>query len=126
MKLKDWLDKYYTVQEQKNLIRLNCHGENITSLEGIQVLVNLKDLYCYNNELTSLKGIENLDKLEWLYCYSNKLTSLKGIEKLTKLNYLACSNNPLPYSDLDNLDKIKLEVKKEIRQYKIKRLLLYL
>jgi len=49
---------------------------------------------------------------------------LKGIEQLTKLHYLHCHTNQLPYSNLGNLDKIKLEVIKEVRQYKIKNLLL--
>jgi len=80
MILKDWLDIKYTKEEQSNFISLDCSGEGISSLEGIEVLVNLKELYCYNN--------------------------------------------PLPYSDLKDLNKIKLEVKKEIRQEKIQKMLL--
>jgi len=126
MILKEYLDKNYTKEQQKNLIRLNCHGENITSLEGIEQFVNLKHLNCSYNELTSLKGIEKLTNLENLHCYYNNLTSLKGIEKLNNLVNIYYSNNPLPlpYSDLRNLDKIKLEVRKEVRKDKIKNLLL--
>jgi len=124
MKLKDWLDKNYTKEEQMNLTYLNCSDKDITSLEGIEVLVNLEELDCCYNELSSLKGIENLDKLERLYCNDNKITLLKGIEHLVNLLYLHCNNNPLPYSDLKDFNKIKLEVIKEVRQYKIQKLLI--
>ena len=124
MKLKDWLDKKYTVEEQGNLTSLGCSGEGITSLEGIEGLVKLERLVCSDNKFISLKGIEQLNKLEYLTCYNNKLNNLKGIENLDKLNQLNCYGNPLPYSDLDNFYKIKLEVKKEVRQDKIKNLLL--
>jgi len=126
MILKDWLDKKYTNEQQYNLTYLYCSGIGITSLEGIEQLTNLEELYCHSNKLTSLKGIEQLTKLKWLSCSYNKLTTLKGIENLDKLQYLGYSNNSLPYSVLKDFDKIKLEVKKEIRQYKIKNLLLYL
>ena len=124
MKLKDWLDKNYTKEEQMNLIELDCSDNKLTSLKGIEELTNLEWLDCSNNKLTSLEGIENLDKLVEIYCYDNKLTSLKGIENLDKLEFLDCRDNPLPYSDLFNLDKIKLDIKKEIRQYKIQKMLL--
>jgi len=124
MKLKEYLDNNYTKKEQKTLTLLNCSDEGITSLEGIEQLVNLKELNCCNNKLTSLKGIEKLVNLEYLDCSHNNLTSLKGIENLDKLRYLYCHNNLLPYSNLYDLDKKKLEVIKEVRQYKIKKLLL--
>jgi Leucine-rich repeat (LRR) protein len=101
MILKEWLDKKYTKEEQKIIKYLNCSNNNITSLEGI----------------------ENLPKLEWLNCADNKLTSLKGIENLPKLEWLFCYDNPLPYFDLEDINKLKAEVKKEVRQTKIKNLL---
>ena len=124
MILKDWLDKNYTVEEQSNLTYLDCSVKVITSLEGIEQLDKLNYLDCSNNNLNSLEGIEGLVKLEELNCHSNNLTSLKEIEKLDKLKWLYCSNNPLPYSNLYKLYKIKLEVIKEVRQYKIHKLLI--
>ena len=123
MKLKDWLDNGYTVEQQNNLKILNCSAEGITSLEGIEKLVNLEKLDCSYNELSSLKGIEGLVNLRYLYCSYNELSSLKGIENIDKLKYLTCHTNPLPYSDLYNFSKIKLEVIKEVRQDKIRKLL---
>jgi len=122
MKLKDWLDNNYTVQEQKNFTSLDCSGEGITSLKGIEGLTKLEELNCHSNKLISLKGIENLNKLGRLVCYGNKLRSLKGIENLDKLKTLYSHNNPLPYSNYD-LKNLKLDVKKEVRQDKIHKLL---
>jgi len=124
MKLKDWLDNRHTKEEQNNLTVLYCSGKGITSLEGIEQLDKLEYLNCSNNKLISLKGIEQLVNLEYLHCNNNKITSLKGIEKLVKLERLDCSHNPLPYSDLKNFSKIKLEVIKEVRQYKIQKMFL--
>jgi len=124
MILKKYLDKNFTKEEQSNLIELRCSSEGITSLEGIEHLVKLEYLFCANNKLTSLKGIDKLVNLQVLYCSSNKLTSLKEIVKLYKLKELYCNNNPFPYTNLFILDKIKLEVIKEVRQYKIQKMLL--
>ena len=124
MILKDWLDNKYTKEEQNNLIILSCSREGITSLEGIEGLVKLENLYCSDNKLKSLKGIEHLVNLYWLNCSNNYLTSLKDIEQLVNLKELHCFNNPLPYSDLWNLSNLKLELKREIRQDKIQKLLI--
>jgi Leucine-rich repeat (LRR) protein len=44
MILQDFLDKNYTKQEQLELTELDCNSNQITSLEGIESLVNLKKL----------------------------------------------------------------------------------
>ena len=50
-------------------------------------------LVCSNNQLTSLEGIENLINLQVLSCSENQLTSLEGIENLVNLKELYCTNN---------------------------------
>jgi hypothetical protein len=102
MILQEFLDENYSKEEQIALTDLDCSRSGITSLKGIENLVNLKYLYCSNNNLTSLEGIENLVNLKMLNCYGN----------------------PLPYSDLKDFNKIILQVKKEVRQTKIEKLLL--
>jgi Leucine-rich repeat (LRR) protein len=119
----EFLDKHYSKEEQKNLKRLNCYDSKLTSLKGIEKCTNLIDLNCSDNKLTSLKGIEKCTNLIDLNCSDNKLTSLKGIENLENLEDIFCYDNPLPYSNLEDLDKIKSEVKKEVRQEKIHKLL---
>jgi Leucine-rich repeat (LRR) protein len=77
------------------LEELICYSNQLTSLEGIENLVNLVNLYCSYNKLTSLEGIENLINLKELYCSYNKLTSLEGIENLINLEKIYCSHNQL-------------------------------
>ncbi len=50
---------------------LDCTGKDLTSLEGIEKLVNLRELYCWNNFLRNLDGIENLANLKILACWRN-------------------------------------------------------
>jgi internalin A len=122
MILQDWLNKNYTKQEQIKLTSLNCSQNQITSLKGIESLVNLKILDCYNNQLTSLSGIEKLVNLTYLHCSCNQITSLKGIETLVNLEYLSCTNNQLSYK-FSNLEDILKEIKIEKRKNVISNLL---
>src|SRR5574343_44698 len=59
------------------ITKLECSNNQLTSLEGIEKLVNLEILYCFYNQLTTLEGIEKLVNLKILYCYNNQLTSLE-------------------------------------------------
>ena len=75
------------------IIGLNCTGNNLDNLEGIENLINLKYLYCFNNNLTNLNEVENLIHLRELHCSNNNLTNLNEIENLTKMKFLCCYNN---------------------------------
>ena len=83
------------IENLVNLQVLYCSYNQLTNLKGIENLANLQILFCYNNQLTSLEGVENLVNLQELYCYNNQLNSLKGIEKLANLQQLYCFNNQL-------------------------------
>ena len=90
----NWLKKNYPDETKwRNIKEIVCYGNRLTSLEGIENLVNLESLYCHNNQLTSLEGIENLVNLKYLYCSRNQLISLEGIENLVNLRELSCYNN---------------------------------
>lgn len=54
----------------KNLTKLNCSYNNLTSLPPFNE--NLEELDCGNNQLTSLPDLN--EKLVILYCENNKLT----------------------------------------------------
>jgi len=128
-----WLKKHYPDENKWNKIKeIDCSNKNLTSLEGIENLVNLKELYCDNNQLTSLEGIENLVNLKFLYCYDNQLTSLKEIENLVNLKELYCSNNQLTSLEgIENLvslehlycydNQFTIEYKNYLRDYCKKR-----
>ena len=86
------------------MMTLDCSGQELTNLEGIETLTNLKELRCYKNNLTNLIGIENLKNLEYLSCWDNNLTSLEGIENLTNLKMLYCQiNNLTSLEGIENL-----------------------
>jgi len=103
---------------------IDCSNKNLTSLEGIENLVNLKILYCYMNRLTSIEGIKlkNLVNLEWLNCSSNNLTSIEEIENLVSLKYLICSGNQLTslegIEDLVNLKYLNCQNNQFTIKYK--------
>ena len=57
------------------ILGLDCHNKELTSLEGVENLVNLKEFHCHNNQLTSLEGIEKLVNLRILRCeYDNNFS----------------------------------------------------
>ena len=69
----DWLLKEYPNKNYwKHITVINCSGEYLVNLDGIDNLVNLKTLYCFSNQLTEL-NLDNLVNLEYLNCYNNKL-----------------------------------------------------
>jgi len=108
-----WLKRNYPDENIWNKItRIDCSSKNLTSLEGIENLVNLKELCCSRNQLTSLEGIKlkNLVNLERVDCHSNQLTNLEGIEDLVNLKELFCYNNQLT-----------IEYKNHLRNYCEKR-----
>jgi Leucine-rich repeat (LRR) protein len=103
--LEDYFrDNNISLDRQKELTKLTCYTDKLTSLEGIENCIQLKRLDCSNNELTSLEGIENCVKLEWLYCFNNQLMSLKGIENCTNLEWLYCD-------DLEDINQYKDKIK---------------
>ena len=70
-----WLKENCLYENDWNKIKeINCSHNKLTSLEGIENLVNLRRLYLNGNQLTSLEGIENLVNLELLRCYNNQLS----------------------------------------------------
>jgi len=73
---------------------LNCSDEGLTSLDGIEKLINLKYLNCSDNQLTNLYGIEKVPFLRLLVCSNNRLTNLDGLENLIIIKNLICWYNP--------------------------------
>ena len=90
-----------------NLQKLNCSENELRTLEGISNLINLQVLYCSDNKLRTLEGINNLINLQKLICFENELRTLEGISNLTTLQTFYCSNNCLDtlegISNLTNL-----------------------
>ena len=71
-----------------DITEIDVSNRGITVLD-VSKFKNLKRLRCYCNQLTSLQLNENLERL---YCSDNQLSSLHLNEKLETLN---CDNNQL-------------------------------
>jgi len=107
------------IENLVNLLRLDCSLNNLTNLGGIKNLINLQELYCYRNNLISLEGIENLSNLKLLHCSSNNLTNLNGIENLINLEYLVVRNNDFPKDYLKDFQKTQMKKLKKIKTFLI-------
>ena len=126
MILQEFLDNKYTKTKQLALTELRCASSNLTSLDGIENLINLETFDCSYNKISSIEGIENLVNLTYLDCSHNELTSLKGIEKLSKLELISYSDNKLKYKSNefeDIINDIFKEIKIENRKNTISKLL---
>jgi len=88
-----------------NLKIINCRGNKLKNLNGIEGLVKLKILNCSNNELSSLNEIKKLTNLKILNCNRNKLKNLNGIKRLVKLKNLDCWHNEL--KNLNGIEELK-------------------
>ena len=104
-----WLKNRYPDENIWSEIKeINCYNKQLTSLEGIENLINLERLYCEYNRLTSLKEIENLVNLKELDCSGNELTGLEGIENLVNLKEFDCHSNMLTTLEgIENLVNLK-------------------
>ena len=79
---------------------IDCNGQNIYDLTGIEAFTALTYLYCHNNYLTSLNVSSN-SALETLHCSQNQLLSL-DIFSNTALIFLNCQGNQIGTLDLSN------------------------
>jgi uncharacterized repeat protein (TIGR01451 family) len=70
---------------------INCTGDGISSLEGIQNFINLRTLECSNNWLSTLPTLP--DSLRTLICTLNTISSIPMLP--AKLHYLNCRRNRL-------------------------------
>ena len=80
------------------IIYLDVSNLGISSLDGIEHLVNLKFLDCSENQLSTLE-LSGCSDLVQLYCSSNQLSTL-DLSGCSDLVRLSCSNNQLSTLDL--------------------------
>ncbi|WOO86813.1 leucine-rich repeat domain-containing protein [Mollicutes bacterium LVI A0039] len=112
--LQDCLDATLKVKniEASNataLKRLDCSSKNISSLEGIDQLVNLEYLYLNNNSISDIDQLEYLENLKYLQLYSNDIDSVEALSSLTDLRQLLIDdNNITDISGLGSLEKLMI------------------
>lgn len=101
-------DLKLSASELDNIFSIQCNGDGISSLEGIERFPRLQYLECARNKLKSLDLREN-GQLRYLYCSENNLEQLE-LSKSGWMSTLVCSDNNLtaldvsPNDDLYELD----------------------
>jgi Leucine-rich repeat (LRR) protein len=95
-----------------NLRELNCHLNNITSLNPLVKCINLRELNCHYNNITSLNPLVKCINLRELNCHYNQITSLDPLVNLINLQELNCDTNQItflnPLANCINLQKINI------------------
>ena len=91
-------DGVLTASELESITYIDCSGQQIHSLKGIEFFTSLIILDCQSNQLTSLDVSSNTS-LKSLICYQNRLTSL-NLGNITTLTFLSCGKNQLTSLDV--------------------------
>ncbi len=102
---KSAAEPVYTTDVSK-ITELSVHHSSIYSLAGIEYFYGLEELNCHTNNLTSLDVSSNL-KLKQLWCGNNNLTAL-DVSKNPLLARLDCGDNNLTSLDVSNNLNLKV------------------
>lgn len=87
---------------------LSIDNNELTSLSGVQNLLNLKILSVSNNQINSLKELESLSNLENLNINKNQIRDVSGLVNCSKLKYLYMDNNYITdFETLSNLSDLE-------------------
>ena len=96
----------FSKEEIEEIKRVDVFEENISSLQGIELLYNLQRLQCGKNKLTSLDVSHNT-KLKYLACSNNPLSGL-DVSHNTALEELYYSETGLKEVDISNNTNLKV------------------
>lgn len=99
-------DRKITVDDMKNLKKLEIYSKRVLSLVGLEHAVNIENLsvigdYNKKDGVVDLSPIENLTKLTTLSLSHNKITNISQLQKLTNLKKLYLDSNSI--EDITNL-----------------------
>lgn len=84
-----------TCGSMSHVTALDASNAGVTSLQGIQNLVNLRYLDLNGNALDDLTPLSGLEILHTLFIRSSGLTSLDGLQGLTSLAFLDLNDNSI-------------------------------
>jgi len=96
----------FSKEELEEIKRVDVFEENISSLQGIELLYNLQRLQCGKNKLTRLDVSHNT-KLKYLACSNNPLSGL-DVSHNTALEELYYSETGLKEVDISNNTNLKV------------------
>lgn len=92
------IDGVVTTANINMISELIVNNSSITDLTGVEDFTALVKLDCHNNQLTSLDVSQNL-ALVWLNCQFNQITTL-DVTQNTDLDYFTCMSNQLNVIDV--------------------------
>jgi len=75
-----------TEQQLANIANLDCFGEEVVSLQGVESLSSLRHLDLGFNQISDISSLSNLTSLNTLYLYANNITDISSLSNLTSLN----------------------------------------
>jgi len=84
---------------------LNTNYKNITSLNGIENILNLRVFSCVQSNIRDLTQLSGLINLEYLYLMDNLINDITPLSNLTNLFELYIDNNQ--FSDITSLSNLK-------------------
>lgn len=112
LKSKEVKTEYVTYKRRVCIFMINgrlnmrkCRIEDISEIEGLNLLKDLKRLDLSYNQISEIKGLEDLENLEFLGLINNRISEIKGLEKLKNLITLFLQDNQI--TEIKGLEKLK-------------------
>ena len=88
------------------ITELDCSSRNISSLSGIDNLINLEVLWLHDNQISDIAPLQNLDLL-LLDISTNQISNLGPLQNMLRLDRLVTYENPIiDISALQNLTQL--------------------
>ena len=76
-------------------VNFDATNSNISSIEGVQYLVNTPALMLATNQISDISGISNLTNLVYIHLSVNQISDISAVSALTNLNTLLIENNQI-------------------------------
>ena len=99
--------------EEPILEELDISANNISSIDGVNLITSLNSLTVNGNSLTSIPNLENLYSLERLSAYSNNITKMPKVSNSGMLKYIFMSDNKL--DDISELATLTNVIELDLR-----------
>lgn len=95
-------------EEVKKIKKLHAKGKGISSLIGIEYLVNLEELLLSENNIKDISPIIGLEKLKYLNLWRNNISDITPLKNLNNLTSLDLDSNEISNIEaLTDLHKLK-------------------
>ncbi len=94
-----------TVEDVKNISKVEAKGKEIKSLQGLEHCVSVQLIDLENNQISDLAPLAGLKLLQSVNLAKNQISSVESLKELERVQYLQLSGNSV--ADLAPLGKMK-------------------